>query len=127
MNVVQREGLEVPEDLARAVVERVAGDGGVLSSVNGDRRAAVRLAVARALAAEGVVVKPAKWAAMVSELVERVAGAVTVELDRRDVELLAVAVTSYARTLSAVADRGAVLWCYGVLDQLDQVAGEVVA
>ena len=59
--------------LRTAVAGRVATDAGLQSHGLGDR-AAVRRAVARALAQEGVVAAPAQWADLVRELVDDLAG-----------------------------------------------------
>lgn len=63
----------VEAELRAAVASRVAGDGDVRAGGLGDR-AAVRRAVARALAAEGVVAPPARWAALVRSLVDDLVG-----------------------------------------------------
>lgn len=58
----------------RAAVEgRLADDHDVQAAGLGDRTA-VRRAVARALAAEGIVAPPARWAALVRDLVDDLAG-----------------------------------------------------
>lgn len=74
--------VEVDERLRTAVVERVCGDRDAVLRA-GDR-VAVRRAVARALAAEGVVVAPATWARMVRDLVDDIAGLGPVEALLRD-------------------------------------------
>lgn len=59
--------------LRAAVQRRLLDDPDVQGSGLGDR-AAVRRAVARALAAEGVVAPPARWAGLVRDLVDEIAG-----------------------------------------------------
>lgn len=69
-------------ELRDAVSSRVLADAEVAGSP-GDR-AVLRRAVARALAAEGVVVPPARWAALVRDLVDELAGLGPLEALLRD-------------------------------------------
>lgn len=62
----------VEPGLRTAVARRVGGDAELLSGVSD--RAAMRRAVARALAAEGVVAAPDVWSRMVRDLVDDLAG-----------------------------------------------------
>lgn len=75
-------GSEVDETLRTAVMDRVSADPG--AALGAGDRVAVRRAVARALAAEGVVVAPATWARMVRDLVDDIAGLGPVEALLRD-------------------------------------------
>ncbi len=73
----------VDSGLRAAVERRLLDDADVRTGGLGDR-AAVRRAVARALAAEGVVAPPARWAALVRDLVDEVAGLGPLEALLRD-------------------------------------------
>ncbi|HKJ55791.1 MAG TPA: ATPase, T2SS/T4P/T4SS family [Nitriliruptoraceae bacterium] len=68
--------------LRDAVMGRVCDDPEAAAHAND--RVAVRRAVARALAAEGVVVAPARWARMVRDLVDEIAGLGPIESLLRD-------------------------------------------
>ena len=68
--------------LRRAVLDRVASDDDVATGPAD--RPALRRAVARALAAEGVVLAPQAWARLVRDLVDEVAGLGPVEALLRD-------------------------------------------
>lgn len=70
-------------ELRRAVEARIADDPTLRAAGFGDR-AVVRRAVARALAAEGVLAAPARWAALVRELVDELAGLGPLEALLRD-------------------------------------------
>lgn len=63
-----------PDDGLRCAVERRLLDDADLSEHGTADRAALRRAVARALAAEGVVVAPARWALLVRQLVDDLGG-----------------------------------------------------
>ncbi len=73
---------EVDDRLRRAVLDRVARDDDVAAGPAD--RPALRRAVARALAAEGVVLSPQAWARTVRDLVDEVAGLGPVESLLRD-------------------------------------------
>lgn len=62
----------VETDLRQAVARRVGADAELLSGMSD--RAAMRRAVARALAAEGIVTAPDVWSRMVRDLVDDLAG-----------------------------------------------------
>lgn len=68
--------------LRDAVMGRVCDD--PEAAAHASDRVAVRRAVARALAAEGVVVAPARWARMVRDLVDEIAGLGPIESLLRD-------------------------------------------
>jgi len=72
----------VDDHLREAVLARVCDD--VEAARGATDRVAVRRGVARALAAEGVVVAPARWARMVRDLVDEIAGLGPVEALLRD-------------------------------------------
>ena len=73
----------VTSALRSAVEQRLATDDDVLAAGLGDR-AAVRRAVARALAAEGVVAAPARWGELVRDLVDDLVGLGPLEALLRD-------------------------------------------
>ena len=73
---------DVDDRLRAAVLARVCDDAEAAHGATD--RVAVRRAVARALAAEGVVVAPARWARMVRDLVDEVAGLGPIEALLRD-------------------------------------------
>ncbi len=72
----------VSADLREAVARRVAAD--VDLAAKPSDRSRLRLAVARALAAEGIVVAPDRWARMVRDLVDDLGGLGPVEALLRD-------------------------------------------
>ena len=76
--------------LRRAVLDRVAVDDDVATGTAD--RPALRRAVARALAAEGVVLAPQAWARLVRDLVDEVAGLGPVEALLRDPQVTDVCV-----------------------------------
>ena len=75
-------GLDPTGSLRRAVLDRIAVDDDVAAGAAD--RPALRRAVARALAAEGVVLAPQAWARLVRDLVDEVAGLGPVEGLLRD-------------------------------------------
>lgn len=82
----------VSPTLTETVARRVADDPDVAASPRD--RAALRRAVARALAAEGVVLAPARWAATVRALVDELAGLGPLEALLRDPEVTDVMVNA---------------------------------
>jgi pilus assembly protein CpaF len=78
--------------LTETVARRVADDPDVTASPRD--RTALRRAVARALAAEGVVLAPARWAATVRGLVDELAGLGPLEALLRDPEVTDVMVNA---------------------------------
>lgn len=74
---------DVDEVALRAAVGRRLFDAAEVPVSSGDRPA-LRTAVARALAAEGVVVPPARWARLVRDLVDEFAGLGPLEVLLRD-------------------------------------------
>lgn len=81
--------------LRPAIAARVAGDGEVLAS--GADRTVLRRAVARALAAEGVVAPPEVWAQLVRDLVDDLAGLGPLEELLRDPQVTEVMVNGADR------------------------------
>ncbi len=81
---------DLDDRLRRAVLDRVAVDDDVATGPAD--RPALRRAVARALAAEGVVLAPQAWARLVRDLVDEVAGLGPVEALLRDPQVTDVCV-----------------------------------
>jgi pilus assembly protein CpaF len=95
---------ELTEDLRRAVERRVLDDRDVAATPQD--RTALRRAVARALAAEGVVVSPGRWALLVRSLVDELGGLGPLEPLLRDPAVTDVMVNAPDEVW---VDRGGVL------------------